>query len=133
MNAGSVPAGNMVYHGNGIFIANPSFGANSQVVTLVTPGFVYSWKGSASSDYNTAANWTDVADGTHHAVPLAADSIIVTGGTNATVMSEAHTVANMTVSVGFITLNATLTYAGTYTQESGFPAFGSKANQLLIA
>jgi hypothetical protein len=90
----------------------------------------FTWTGGTSGDWFTAANWTDA--GGLHAVPGLTDSVIIRGAPFDPVLTAPATVANLRVTIGFLTLNATLTDTGTYSQDSGFVGFGADADQLII-
>jgi hypothetical protein len=110
-----------------------SAAATVSITVIQSAGpFTYRWNGSVSPDWFTAANWTDVNNGNHHAVPTAADSVFLTGGPFDAVLSADATIANLQMNTGFLTINANLTDTGNYYQDMGFVAFGSNANQLII-
>jgi hypothetical protein len=67
------------------------------------------------------------------AVPTAGDTAVIKGAPFDPVLSSNAAVGNLQVSGGFLTLNATLTDNGNYTQDSGFLSFGANADQLQIA
>jgi hypothetical protein len=111
-----------------------SAAATVSITVIPTAGpFTFRWNGSVSPDWFTAANWTDVNDGTHHAVPTSVDSVILTGGPFDAVLSSDATIANLQMSTGFLTINANLTDTGNYYQDMGFLAFGADADQLQVA
>jgi hypothetical protein len=90
----------------------------------------FTWTGGTSGDWFTAANWTD--GGGLHAVPAATDSVIIKGAPFDPVLTANATVANLRVTIGFLTIDAILTDTGSYSQDSGFVGFGSDSNQLVI-
>jgi hypothetical protein len=104
-------------------------------ITVTQSGgvFTYDWNGSVSTDWFSAANWTDANDSAHHAVPTAADSVVITGGNFNTVLTSPATVANVQMGSGFLILNATLTDTGNYIQSQGFVSFGADADHLQVA
>jgi hypothetical protein len=91
------------------------------------------WNGSQNCNFNQAANWTDVADNTHHAVPTATDSAIVQSSPHDPVMNQDHTLAGLQIDGGLLTVSANLTEAGSFSQSGGSMAFGANSNQLQIA
>jgi hypothetical protein len=123
-------AGTTTVHGNFPFAAAPAFGATALTVTLTSLGTIDTWTGAVSNDWFTAANWT-ATDGSH-VVPGAQDLAIIAGAPFATVLNANATVAGVQFSNGFLTLNANLTVTGTFNPDTGFLAFGSNANQLIL-
>lgn len=63
-------------------------------LALPTAAMAQSWDGSASTDYNTAANWST------NAVPTASDAVIVDSVTNAPIVGTGQTGSGGTISVG---------------------------------
>jgi hypothetical protein len=112
------------------FGANPAVGATALTVTLTSPGTTDTWTGTVSNDWFTAANWT-AADGSH-VVPGASDLAVIKGAPFATVLNSDATVGSLRFANGFLTLNANLTVTGTFNPDSGFIAFGSNADQLIL-
>jgi hypothetical protein len=93
----------------------------------------YLWNGTQSNNFNQAANWTDVANGTHHAVPTATDTVIIQRSPHDPTMSQLHTIAGLQVNGGILTLSANLTDTGSFLQAGGSVAFGAAATRLNIA
>jgi hypothetical protein len=141
--SGTAP--NLTYTPNASFTGPDSFtftvtdtasGLVSAPVTVsltVAATFMYDWNGTVSSDWLNPANWTDVANATHHAVPGPTDTVVITGGPVDPILTANASVGNLVMGIGFLTIDANLTVAGNYSQSEGFVAFGSDANQLLIA
>jgi sugar lactone lactonase YvrE len=119
-----------IIRGNGPFDAAVSRSSTTLTVTLLG-GDTFIWTGGISSDWFTAANWTDASG--FHAVPGPTDTAIIHGAPFDPVLTASATVANLRVTIGFLTLDASLTDTGTYSQDSGFVAFGADADQLIIA
>lgn len=68
----------------------------------------YTWNGSASNAWNTAANWTPATG-----FPTAADHAIIVSGANPTRLDMARSITNITVNSGTLDLNGfTLTSTG---------------------
>jgi hypothetical protein len=107
--------------------------ADSLTVTPTSASYTYRWNGTVSSDWFNPANWTDVKDATHHAAPGQNDTAVITGGPIDVILTANATVGNLVMNTGFLTLDANLTDLGTLYQDEGFVAFGSDADQLLIA
>jgi hypothetical protein len=124
-NAGAT----FIIHGNGAFSTTVNRSPTSLSVALSGVD-TFTWTGGTSSDWFTAANWTDA--GGLHAVPSATDTAIIHGAPFDPVLSANATVANLRVSIGFLTIDATLTDLGGYSQDSGFVGFGADADQLII-
>jgi hypothetical protein len=124
--AGSVPAGNIVVHGNAPFAVTPAFAASALTVTLASPGIIDTWTGGTDSTFANGANWSAGA------APGASDLAVIANAPNDLILSGATTVGSLEVIGGFLTLNATLTVTGNYSQDAGFLAFGTGA-QLQIA
>jgi hypothetical protein len=122
--------GAVTVHGNFPFSATPAAGATALTVTLSSPGTIDTWTGAVSTDWNTAANWT-AADGSH-VVPGASDLAVISGAPFATVLNANATVGGLQFSNGFLTINANLTVTGTFNPDTGFLAFGSNSNQLIL-
>ncbi len=59
----------------------------------------YTWNGSVSTDWNTAANWTPAG------IPSATDHIIINTAPNNLVLLSNQTVTNFTINSGLIDLN----------------------------
>lgn len=79
------------------------------VTVFVTAQTNYTWNGSVSTAWNTAANWTP------NAVPTATDNIIVNSNSvpNYPVLDQNRTVANITISADTLDLGGyTLTMTG---------------------
>lgn len=75
----------------------------------------YTWDGSSSTDWNTAANWTPAA------VPTSSDHVTLANVTNDPVLDADRTVNNLTLSAGtLLDLGGhTLTVSGTATLNAG--------------
>jgi hypothetical protein len=112
------------------FAATPAVGAGALTVTLASPGTVDTWTGAVSNDWFTAANWT-AADGSH-VVPGASDLAVISGAPSATVLNADATVGGLQFANGFLTINANLTVTGTFNPDTGFLAFGSDSDQLIL-
>jgi hypothetical protein len=125
--AGSVPAGNIVVHGNSPFTPATSFGATALTVTLTSPGIIDTWTGGTDSNFANGANWSAGV------APGAADVAVIKGAHFDPILSANATVGGLQMAGGFLTINANLIDNGTYSQGAGFIAFGSNANQLQIA
>jgi hypothetical protein len=122
--------GTTTIHGNFPFAATAGITSNALTVTLSSPGTIDTWTGGVSNDWFTAANWT-AADGSH-AVPGASDLAVIAGAPFATVLSANATVGGLEFSNGFLTINANLTVTGPFNPDTGFLAFGSDADQLIL-
>jgi hypothetical protein len=70
-------------------------------ILLISPvsAISYTWNGSASSDWNTAANWTPVG------IPGLGDDVIVFAATNNCVLDAPRTLLTLTVNSGVLDLN----------------------------
>jgi microcystin-dependent protein len=123
---GNVGPGNIVVQGCAPFTPMPSFGAGSLTVTLTSPGIIDTWTGGTDSSWFNPANWSAGA------VPGTADTAVIKGAPNDPVLTANAAVGNLTVSGGFLTIQASLTDNGAYNQDAGFVAFGADANQLTI-
>jgi hypothetical protein len=92
--------------------------------------FTYIWNGLQSSNFNLAANWTDVANSTHHSVPDVPDTAIIQSSSNDPVMSQNHKLASLQINGGLLTLNANLTDTGTFLQSGGSVNLNSNLLQI---
>ena len=93
---------------------------NDVVLTVVAAAIT--WDGSSSTDWNTAANWSN------NAVPTATDDVVIPNLGNDPVISGAFTINNIDLqsgtpltvaSGGSLTLDGTLSNAGSVTIQSG--------------
>jgi hypothetical protein len=119
--------GTVTIHGNAPFAATPGVGASALTVTLTSLGTIDTWLGGTDRNFANPANWSTGA------APGAADRAVIRNAPNDPILSAATTVGSLQVSGGYLTLNATLTVTGTYSQDAGFLAFASDAVQLQIA
>ena len=140
---GSLAAGSATYNIFGTGTLDAALNMTPPFVSVTVTAFTtYDWNGSASSDWFNPANWTDVNNPAHHAVPTAVDTAVITGGSNATVLDPTSplnpnpggtpTVGGLQVSNGFLTLKGSLTDTGNYHQDQGFINFAADADLLTV-
>jgi hypothetical protein len=122
--------GNGNYAGGTLTYQNASsvtLTGGSAAIFLSSPETL-TWNGTASTDWNTPANWTDPNGG--HAVPGAADTAVIVAGSRNPVVNASTTVGNLTVTGGTLQLNAGLTVTGNVSYTGGAIA-GTGVNLIL--
>ncbi|MEI8117200.1 MAG: MBG domain-containing protein [Flavobacteriia bacterium] len=98
-------------------VVHGDFGSDvtSNVVAVVISD-IFTWNGSVSTDWNTAANWTPAS------VPIATANVSVPNLTNNPVIGNLSIASNGSVTLASgtaLTLSGTITNNGTFTIESG--------------
>jgi hypothetical protein len=121
-------AGTTTVHGNFPFTATAAAGTTALTVTLGSQVTTDTWTGAgADNKFSNAANWSTGA------VPGPTDLAVIPSGTpNDPTLGTAATVAGLQVTGGTLTLFASLTVTGDFTESAGQISFGTDANQLII-
>lgn len=68
--------------------------------------YTFTWNGSASTNWNTAANWTRTGSGSGNTIPGSADDVVINNGSlsNQPVLQNDLTIDDLTVSAGIMAL-----------------------------
>ncbi|MBI4706953.1 MAG: DUF2341 domain-containing protein [Candidatus Omnitrophica bacterium] len=83
---------------------------------------IWTWDGSSSTDWNTAANWN------YNLVPETGDSVVIANVTNDPILGSAVNINNLTINSGAVLdLNANnLTLTGTFSNDGTLRLVGSE-------